>query len=145
MRKHAPLVALLVVAAAMTGVPTLARQSKDHGPIPWLTSFAKGKKEAAKQKKPMMVDYYANWCPPCRAMMATTYKDKAVVAKAKRFVPVLLDIEKNKKQTEAANVESIPTVVFYNSHGKEILRSVGYLEPTDLLKLMDDAIKRAAK
>lgn len=145
MRRFRLPAALLCAAAIVMAVPALAgRQKKsNHGPIPWLTSLSKAKQVAAKQKKPIMVDYFAEWCPPCKAMMAGTYKDKAVVARAKRFVPVLIDIDKQPKETEAAKVEAVPTVVFYNRTGKEILRSEGYLDAKAFLNLMDQAQKKA--
>jgi len=145
MRRHDLRAALLCTAAVLLALPALAgRQKKgDHGPIPWLTSLTKGRKVAASQKKPMMVDFFAEWCPPCKEMMAGTYKDKAVVARARRFVPVLVDIDKHGKEADAARVEAVPTVVFYSHKGKEVLRAEGYRDAKGLLELMAEAERKA--
>jgi thiol:disulfide interchange protein len=136
---------MLCAAAALLALPALAgRQKKgDHGPIPWLTSLPKARKAAASKKKPIMVDFYAEWCPPCKEMMSGTYKDKAVVARAKRFVPALIDIDKQAKEADSAKVEAVPTIVFYNHKGKEVLRAEGYRDAKALLDLMAQAEKKA--
>ncbi len=139
------MMALAMALPFVLAVAPAAAQKKDHGNIRWIASMAKAKKQAAKLKKPMMVDYYADWCPPCRAMFATTYKNKDVVERSKRFVPVLVDIDKQRKDADAARIEAVPTVVFYDSRGKEILRSEGYHQPKDMLKLMSEAEQKAKK
>lgn len=123
-------------------VASIAQNGK-HGPISWVESLAKGKKLAARQKKPMMVDFYAEWCPPCKAMKSSTWTDKQVIERAKRFVPVLVDIDKQRKQTDDAKVTAVPTIVFYDSRGRELLRSEGYVDSKGMLDLMSKAEQKA--
>lgn len=138
-----------VVAGILVGVgtPMLAGQRNQKPPasIRWLRSMAQAKKEAARTKKPIMADFYAEWCPPCKEMLATTYKDRAVIEQARRFVPVLVDIDKHPKDTEAAGVEAVPTMVFYDSRGREVLRATGFHDAPALLELMRQAEKKAKR
>ncbi len=129
----------MLVAASLAAI---ARDGK-HGSIPWVSSLEKGKKLAAKQKKPIMADFYAEWCPPCKAMKSSTWTEKDVVERAKRFVPVLVDIDKHRKQTDAAKVTAVPTIVFYDSRGRELLRSEGYVDGKGMLDLMGKAERKA--
>lgn len=134
-----------LLAAAVLVLPAVAsppRKPRSTG-IPWVKSMAAAKRQAAKQKKPIMADYYAQWCPPCKAMLATTYKDPVVIKRAKRFVPALIDIDKHPRDTEAAKVDAVPTLVFYDHKGKELVRSTGYHDTKALLELMDEAEKKA--
>lgn len=138
--------ATLAAILTITGVAVAQQKKKtDHGPIPWITSLTTARKMAAKQKRIIMVDYFAEWCPPCKEMLATTYKDARVVAKAKRFIPALIDIDKAPKDAKLARVESIPTIVFYDHTGKELVRGVGYRDAGDFLKLMAEAETKVRK
>lgn len=137
------LAALSIAAAVVAASVAAVAQNGKHGPIPWMNSLEKGRKVAAKQKKPLMADYYAEWCPPCKAMKTTTWTDKAVAERAKRFVPVLVDIDKQRKQADDAKITAVPTVVFYDSRGRELVRSTGYIDSKRMLDLMSEAEKKA--
>ena len=112
---------------------------KSHGPIAWQEDLAKAQKLALKEKKLIMVDFYADWCGPCKMMLDTTYKHKDVVSRSKQFVPLLIDVDKNEGLAKKYQVEAIPTVVFIDAKGKVITRSMGYLDAKQFLELMTKA------
>ena len=130
--------------ALFSGVQTQAFPGKDdaakaHGPIAWTESLPNAMKSASKDKKVIMVDFWATWCGPCKQMLATTYKDKAVVEKAKQFVPVLVDVDKQGALAKKYGVEAIPTVIFLDGKGNVLGKSTGYVPSGDFLKLMTEA------
>lgn len=79
-----------------------------------------------------LVDFYADWCGPCR-MMNPIIEELAEELEGKAKI-VKLDIERAQKTTASFGVTSIPTVVVFKD-GKEVNRVVG-LRDKDTLKKM---------
>jgi thiol-disulfide isomerase/thioredoxin len=132
-----------LVAALVPGARAGEDAAKKHGPIPWTESLATARKRAAKEKKVILADFWAEWCGPCKKMLVTTYKDKDVVARAKQFVPALIDFDKNKELAKKYQIEALPTLLFLDAKGKVLVRSTSYLGKEEMLKLMDEALKKA--
>lgn len=120
-------------------------ESRKQGSIAWRDSLDKAREIAAKEKKPIFMDFSAEWCGPCQEMLRTTYKDKAVVARSSKFVPVLIDVDKQSKLAERYGVQAIPTVVFLNAKGDILRRESGYHTAQEFLKILESMEKGAAQ
>ena len=83
-----------------------------------------------KSDKPVLVDFWAEWCPPCKILKSTF---KNLSEKLTDFEFAKLDIEKNQKITEEFKITSIPTIIFYKK-GKAIHKVIGNMDEEELEK-----------
>jgi thioredoxin:protein disulfide reductase len=90
--------------------------------------------------KPLLIDFAAEWCIPCRQMDRTTYVQPEVVREAERFHMVRADITRDDEMTsrvvEEHGVIGVPTVLVFSSDRKDQRRMVGYVGPDELLTVM---------
>jgi thiol:disulfide interchange protein DsbD len=115
-----------------------------RGPgVAWTPVSAEVFKEAARLKRPVMIDFYAAWCAPCRELDETTFHDPAVVNQARGFVMVKVDVTQGGNPMHARllqeyGIKGVPTVVFLNTDGKECpeLRLLDFLPPDQMLNRM---------
>ena len=90
------------------------------------------KEEVLKSEKPVLVDFYADWCGPCNAMspvieeLAKELEGKAKVGK--------INVDENSDIAVEYNVMSIPTLIVFKN-GKEEKRLVGLRDKEELLSL----------
>lgn len=77
--------------------------------------------EVLKSDKPVIVDYYANWCSPCMAFGPTFEK---IADELKDFKFAKCNIDENQEIAQAQQIMSIPCIVFYKK-GKEAGRLQG--------------------
>ncbi|PWK76669.1 thioredoxin [Mucilaginibacter oryzae] len=108
-------------------------------------SWTEALKQAAKQKKYIFVDAYASWCGPCKMLKAITFKNNKVADFYNdNFVNVAIDMEKGQGPALAAEwgLQAYPTMIIFNSKGKPISGTVGYIRPNDLIKFGQRALNK---
>jgi thiol:disulfide interchange protein DsbD len=101
-------------------------------------------REAQNQNKPVIIDFYATWCTPCRELEEVTFHDPEVVKQAEKdFIMLKVDVTQggnpfHEQLLQQYGVKGVPTVVFLDPSGKECqeLRLVDYLPPDQILNSM---------
>ncbi|MBU0607901.1 MAG: thioredoxin family protein [Armatimonadetes bacterium] len=116
--------------------PAAAQPAATGNGIAWLKSLPEGKQAAQSQQKPVVIDFFADWCGPCVAMDEETWPNPEVAAAAAKFVAVRLDVDANQDVANEYGISGIPTVVVLDAGGKEVDRHVGFATPEELLKLL---------
>ncbi|MBI2379131.1 MAG: protein-disulfide reductase DsbD [Gammaproteobacteria bacterium] len=93
--------------------------------------------EAKQAGKPVMVDFYADWCVACHEFAAKTFPDPAVRPLLERFVLLQADVTANDAEDvrllKTYSVLGLPTLLFFDAEGRETAASrvTGFLPPTD--------------
>ncbi len=123
---------LLVVLASVTAVAVVGR-SRTVGPdrMGWSDDLPAARRVAvAAGRRPMLLDFTADWCPACQELRRTTWTDPAVgAAVAGRFVPVRVDVDAHPDVARQYGCAYLPLLVLTDADGHELRRSEGYLSP----------------
>ena len=96
------------------------------------------KEKVIKSKIPVLVDFYAEWCGPCKLAapvmdeLAEEFRGKVSIGK--------LNIEENSQTAQKYEVMSIPTVILFNN-GEEVTRKVGFAGKEGYKKILKEQLK----
>jgi len=101
--------------------------------------YEAGMEEAMSTGKPMLLEFYADWCSPCIAMEEGTYPDPRVISEMKDFIAIKVDTQVRIDIESKYHIAYYPTIVFLNAKGDEISRHVGYLGPEDMVKTIKES------
>ena len=133
----------LVVAFAFGGAPA------KHGAIRWEHKLEDALKKAKATGRPVMIDFWADWCGWCHRLDQTTYVDPEVVKiVASDFIAVKIDTESGQRSAEIAskyNVQSLPTISFISPSGRPIDKVTGFQGPGPFPQTLVKVKAKAAK
>ena len=146
------LLVLLAVAYgfASTGVPdqtpnltaTTTPISTSITPsIAW-HNFTEGMALAAAEGKPLMLDFYADWCYWCKVLDANVYSDPMVVSASRDFVAVKEEVTGDSPFIDRYSVYYLPLVLWLDTNGTTLLRLDGYVDAPTFLEYMGRALQK---
>ena len=128
--------ALLLVSGVAFAIPRSGGTA-----VSWSKFRAEDVAAASSARKPAIVDFYADWCMPCKELDEKTFTDRAVAAELGRFVRFKANLTQSddpaiQELTKRYAVIGVPTIVLVDSSGREVpsLRLTGFEPPAQFLK-----------
>ena len=124
------------VPAAATGKP---RCGKCHTDLPWLANIDGPELDTivANSSIPMLVDLWAPWCGPCRAVAPAL--EQLAIDRAGNVRVTKVNVEDWPAVSTQLGVRGIPTMILYNN-GAEVARQVGALPGDQIGRWIDSAL-----
>ncbi len=94
-----------------------------------------------KNNERMIIDFYADWCIPCKELDALTFSDGDVIEESKQFTAYKADLTQsgspeNESLTTRFRIKGVPTILIIDSHGNERERITGFVNAEQFLKLI---------
>jgi thiol:disulfide interchange protein DsbD len=119
----------------MSSGPAMTR-SAGQDDLVWADSYESGMREARVENRPVMIDFFADWCVYCKKLESDVFTDDKVAAESRRFVNIRVDADRHKDIVREHEVLGLPTLVFLDSAGAESARIESYVKADQLLKRM---------
>ena len=97
---------------------------------------------ASNKAKPVMLDFYADWCVACLEFEKFTFTDKEVSTLMQQYILLKADVTENNQNDKALmkrfNIFGPPAILFFNNSGDEVkqIRTIGFKNPKDFKKIL---------
>jgi thioredoxin-like negative regulator of GroEL len=109
--------------------------------IPWHGTLEAALATARESGKLVLVDFYADWCEPCKMLEQQTFPAPDVVKAAEAYEAVRVDVDRRPDLAMRYAVEGIPNIVFLNAAGEPLHGIVGYYPPGPFADVLSAAAR----
>ena len=104
---------------------------------------------ASLSNKIIMIEFMAEWCPPCKRMEKETFSNDKIINKSNEFIFVKVDVDKNqdiakeyKRNAKKYGGIGIPNILFIDKDKNIVYQTVGFLNANQLTTVMDSVLKK---
>jgi thiol:disulfide interchange protein DsbD len=130
------LVGAIVYAAGAAGARERRRAAEG---VAWMSSEAEALALAAREGRPVVIDFWAEWCAACKELDRTAWADPRVSEALSGFVTVKIDATNDTPENAALfrkyDVVGMPTVLFIDRRGREVpVRVTGAVHAEEMLR-----------
>jgi thiol:disulfide interchange protein DsbD len=126
---------VFITVAAYSLYPTEVKS------IEWQSFTESEYNNSISNGEPIIIDFYADWCIPCKELDALTFSNDEVISESKKFRTFKADMTQSlnpevEKLRNDFKVVGVPTVLIIDSKGNEAERITGFLPAVDFLTLI---------
>lgn len=105
----------------------------------WYHDVEEAKKAAAASNRRVMLDFYAEWCGPCKMLMRDVFPTAEFKAMSKYFVFCKIDVDQQPAVAQAFGISAMPTIKFIKADGTVVHEFMGYRATADFVAEMHKA------
>ena len=138
----------LIILLLIVGCGQKVSENNPNG-IKWGNNLDSAFAIASKSDKIIMIDFMAEWCPPCKKMDNKTFSNTNIIKKTNEFIPVRIDVDKQKDIAEEYNGNArkyggigIPNILFLDKEKNIIRQIVGFHNVDQLMGVMDSVLMK---
>ena len=139
---------ILAMAVLAAGIMMVKPADGTVEQLSWDNYSVERLEEAVANGKPVIIDFYADWCAPCKELEHITFADPEVIEILSSFTRLKVDMTISRPShellRETYDIVGVPTIVFYDMNGvrREELRLNGFERPKDFLQRLDALLHR---
>jgi len=101
--------------------------------------------QAQREGKPVVLDFFAEWCAPCHRMEKTTFKDERVRALLERCILVRVDTDKHPELAKRMMVEGLPDIRFVLPVGTVIRQLRSFQDAEAFAAELEELLRKIEK
>ena len=138
----------LTILLLIVGCEKQVNEDSRHG-IQWGNNLDSAFTIASNSNKIIMIDFMAEWCPPCKKMDKNTFSNTNIINKSNEFIAVRIDVDKQQNIAEQYNGNArkyggigIPNILFLDKEKKIIRHIVGFHDVNQLMGIMDSVLMK---
>jgi len=140
---------LLAIVAILIGTWFLKPEKVGTAEMQWQKYSTDVFETARQENRPIIIDFYADWCIPCKELDQYTFADPEVIRLSKNFALFKIDLTGTvspeiKTVQEKFNIKGVPTIIFITGNGREIedLRLLGFEKADGVIRRMHQTLNR---
>jgi len=107
-------------------------------PTGWGDDYASALRHAGATRRHVIIAFYSEGCPPCAAMDRTVLGTPEVREALLGYVPIRLDVNRDREAAQRHQVVATPTFVVINEAGRVLARREGYQSVEELVAFLKD-------
>lgn len=132
------LFSILIIAVAAYMLWPVDRKSPE-----WIYYDETMYEDAMQNGDKIFLDFYADWCIPCKELDALTFSDERVIKELSTFKTFKVDMtqslsEETEKLRDKFEIVGMPTLIVINSYGEEVKRITGFMNADEFLKTIEN-------
>ena len=131
----------IIFSVILIGVAVYALIPSEKSSIQWKKYNQNTLISDLSSKRGAIIDFYADWCIPCKELDASTFSNSKVIAEADNFITLKADMTKSLSPEVDSlrnkyNIVGVPTVLILNNKGTEVKRITGFVPAEEFLKIL---------